>query len=59
MVENFCKNSFSRGKSRKNGFSVMKITFSLQKAPRITGFHELTPKLLSILTGLILHSYGV
>ena len=59
MVQSFWKNSFPRGKSRKNGIPVMKITFSLQKSPRITGFHELTPKLLIILAGLILHSYGV
>ena len=59
MVQSFWKNSFPRGKSRKNGIPVMKITFSLQKSPRITGFHELTPKLLSILAGLILHSCGV
>ena len=31
MVQNFCKNSFSGGKSRKNGIPVIKITFSLQK----------------------------
>ena len=34
MVQNFCKNSFSRGKSRKNGIPVIKITFSLQKIPQ-------------------------
>ena len=33
MVQNFCKNSFSGGKSRKNGIPVIKITFSLQKNP--------------------------
>ena len=31
MVQNVCKNSFSGGKSRKNGIPVIKITFSLQK----------------------------
>ena len=31
MVQNFCKNLFSGGKSRKNGIPVIKITFSLQK----------------------------
>ena len=30
MVQNICKNSFSGGKSRKNGIPVIKITFSLQ-----------------------------
>ena len=34
MVQNFCKNSFSGGKSRKNGIPVIKITFSLQKIPQ-------------------------
>ena len=34
MVQNFCKNSFSGGKSRKNGISVIKITCSLQKIPQ-------------------------
>ena len=33
-------------------FFVIKITFSLQKTPRTTGFHELTPKLLTVLAGL-------
>ena len=31
MVQNICKNSFSCGKSRKNGIPVIKITFALQK----------------------------
>ena len=52
MVQNICKNSFSEGKSRKNGIPVIKITFSLQK-------NELTSKLLSILADLILYSCGV
>ena len=30
MVQNFCKNSFSGGKSRKNGIPVIKITFFLK-----------------------------
>ena len=34
MVQNFCKNSFSGGKSRINGIPVIKITFSLQKLPQ-------------------------
>ena len=34
MVQNVCKNSFSGGKSRKNGIPVIKITFSLQKIPQ-------------------------
>ena len=34
MVQNICKNSFSEGKSRKNGIPVIKITFSLQKIPQ-------------------------
>ena len=51
-IENFCKNSFSGGKSRKNDIPV----FFAKKPPRITEFHELTPKLLNILEGLILHS---
>ena len=32
MVQNFCINSFSGGKSRKNGIPVI-ITFSFQKTP--------------------------
>ena len=59
MVQNFCKNSFSGGKSRKNGIPVNKSPFLSKKSPRITGFRELTPKLSSILAGLILHSCGV
>ena len=31
IVQNFCKNSFSQGKNRKNGIPVIKITFSFQK----------------------------
>ena len=54
MVQNFCKKSFSGGKIRKNGIPVINITLPLQKIPRITGFHELTPKLLSILVYLTL-----
>ena len=34
MFQNICKNSFSGGKSRKNGIPVIKITFSLQKIPQ-------------------------
>ena len=34
MVQNVCKNSFSGGKSRKNGIPIIKITFSLQKIPQ-------------------------
>ena len=34
MVQNICRNSFSRDKSRKNGISVIKITFYLQKIPQ-------------------------
>ena len=34
MVQNFCKNSFLGGKSRKNGIRVLKITFSLQNVPQ-------------------------
>ena len=33
--------------------------FFTKKSPRITGFHELTPKVLSIFAGLILHVCGV
>ena len=33
MVQDFCKNSFSEGKSRENDIPVIKITFSLQKIP--------------------------
>ena len=56
-----CKNSFSGGKSRKNGIPVVKITFLFfcKKSPRITGFHKLTLQLLSIVADLILHSSGV
>ena len=53
------KNSFSGGKSRKNSIPVVKITFFCKKSPRITGFHKLTQKLLSIVADLILHSSGV
>ena len=59
MVQNFCKNSFSGVKVEKNTIPVIKIIFFAKKSPRITGFHELTVKLLSIITGLILHSCGV
>ena len=34
MVQNFCKNSFSGVKSRKNDIPVIKIPFSLQKIPQ-------------------------
>ena len=34
MVQNFCKNSFSHGKSRKNGIPAIKITFPFQKIPK-------------------------
>ena len=57
MAQNFCKNSFSGAKSRKKPY--LSLPFLCKKSPRITGFHELTPKLLSILAGLILHSCGV
>ena len=33
MVQNNCKDSFSGGKSRKNGILVIKINFSFQKYP--------------------------
>ena len=59
LVQNFCKNSFSGVKSRKNSIPVIKTTFSLQKISQSTGFHELKAQLLSILVGLILHSCGV
>ena len=59
MVQNIDKNSFPCVKNRKNDIPVIKITFSLQNPPRITGFHELTPKLLSKLAGLMFHSCGV
>ena len=59
MVENIWKNSFSGGKSRKNGIPVIKSPFLCKLSPRITGFHDLTPKLLSILVGLILYRCGV
>ena len=47
MFQSFCKSSDS------------KSPFFCKKSPRITGFHELTPKLLIILAGLILYSCGV
>ena len=56
IVQNFCKKSFSGGKSRKNGIPVIKVTFICKKSPNIICFHELMPKLLGILAGLILHS---
>ena len=57
MAQNFCKNSFSGAKSRKKAY--LYLPFLRKKSPRTTGFHELTPKLLSIFAGLILHSCGV
>ena len=57
MAQNFCKNSFSEAKSRKKAY--LYLPFLRKKSPRTTGFHELTPKLLSIFAGLILHSCGV
>ena len=33
-VQNICNNSFSGGKSRKNGIAVIKITVSQQKIPQ-------------------------
>ena len=51
MVQNFGKNSFSGGKSTKYGVPVVKISFSLQKLTKIACFHELKPKLFSILAG--------
>ena len=59
MVQNICKNSFSGGKSRKNGIPVIKSHLLCKKLPRMTGFYELTPKLQSVLAGLILYSCGV
>ena len=59
MIQNVCKNSFSGGKSRRNDIPVIKSPFLCKKFPRTTGLHELTPKLLSVLAGLILHSCGV
>ena len=44
MVQNFCKNSFSGGKSRKNGIPVIKITFSLQKIPQNYRFPSVNTK---------------
>ena len=54
MVQNFCKNSFSGGKSRKNGIPVIKITFSLQKIPQNYRFPWVNINILSILADLIL-----
>ena len=51
MVPNVCKNLFSRSKSRKKCIYAINISF--------TGFHELTPKPLGIIAGLILHCCGV
>ena len=56
VFQNVWKNSISGSKSRNNGIPVIKITFFLQKKiPEITGFDELTPKLLCVPAGLILH----
>ena len=55
MVQRFCKNSFSGSESRKNNISVKNHLFC-RKSLRITGFHELTSKLLSIFAGLIIHN---
>ena len=59
MAQSICKNSFSGVKVEKMAFLELKLPFLCKKSPRITGFHELTPKVLSILAGLILHSCGV
>ena len=59
MVQNICKNSFSGGRIRKNGIPVIKITLFCKNSPKITGFHELKPKLLSVLAGLILYRCSV
>ena len=59
MVQNFCKHLFSGGKSRKKTISVITITFSLQKICQNYSFHELTPKLVSILANIILHSWDI
>ena len=56
MVQN---NSFSGGNSRKKGIPVIKSPFLCKKIHRITVLPELTPKLLIILAGLILHCCGV
>ena len=40
------------GRSRKNGILVIKITFSLEKFPRIAGFHEVKPKLFSVIAAM-------
>ena len=52
MVQNFDENSFSGGKSKKNGVFVEKISFSLKKkAKRNVRYHEFMAKPLSILAG--------
>ena len=48
-----------RCKSRKNDILVIKATCICKKSTKITCFHELNPKLLSVFAGLILHSCGV
>ena len=58
MVQNFGKNSFSRGKSTKYGVPVVKVSFFCKKLKKIAYFNELKPKLFSILAGIRLHSCG-
>ena len=51
--QNICKNSFSGGKSRKNGISVIKITFSLQKIPQNYSFPWVNTKTLKYVCSLM------
>ena len=55
----YVKIHFQGVKVEKNGIPVIKISFYARNPPKITGFHELTPKLLSIIAGLIYHSCGL
>ena len=56
VVQNFCKNLFSGGKSRKNGIPVIKITFSLQKIPKEYRFPWVSVILIHIKASFVLYT---
>ena len=59
MVQNFCRNSFSGGKSSKNNIPVIKITFSLQTPLELNRFPCVNTKTIKYTCRLLLHSCGV
>ena len=56
VVQNFCKNLFSGGKSRKNSIPVIKITFSLQKIPKEYRFPWVSVILIHIKASFVLYT---